>query len=117
MILVAGSTGELGGRVARQLIDRGESVRCLVRPQTDAEHLDAMGAQIARGDLTDSASLRSACVGVETVICTATAIARLLSGKRGPSIREVDEVGVTALINVAAGDGRRAFHLRLVRRC
>ena len=109
MILVVGSTGELGGRVVRQLVDRGESVRCLVRPQTDGEHLEALGAQIAQGDLTDSASLRSACFGVDTVICTATAIARLLSGKRGPSIREVDEAGVTALINVAQERGVEHF--------
>ena len=109
MILVVGSTGELGGRVVRQLVDRGETVRCLVRPQTDDEHLEALGAQIARGDLTDSASLRSACFGVDTVICTATAIARLLSGKRGPSIREVDEAGVTAQINVAQEMGVEHF--------
>ena len=105
MILVVGATGELGGRVVRQLVDRGEAVRCLVRPQTDGEDLRTLGAQTVRGDLTESASLRSACSGVDAVVCTATAIARRLSGKGGPSIREVDEVGVAALVEVAQETG------------
>ncbi len=109
MILVVGSTGELGGRVVRQLVDRGKAVRSLVRPQTDGGPLEALGVQIARGDLTDVASLRSACSGVDTVICTATAIARRLSGTGGPSIREVDEVGVAALIEVAQETGVEYF--------
>jgi len=109
MILVVGSTGELGGRVVQQLVDRGKAVRSLVRPQTDGGPLEALGVQIARGDLTDVASLRSACSGVDTVICTATAIARRLSGKGGPSIREVDEVGVAALIEVAQATGVEHF--------
>ena len=109
MILVVGSTGELGGRVARRLLSRGESVRCLVRPQTDAEHLEALGAQIARGDLTDPAGLRAACFGVDTIICTATAIARLLGGERGPSIQDVDESGVSALIDAAQKTGVEHF--------
>lgn len=34
-ILVAGSTGEVGGQVVRTLRERGADVRCLVRPQAD----------------------------------------------------------------------------------
>ena len=67
MILVVGSTGDLGGRVVQQLRNRGHEVRCLVRPQTDDAGLRTQGAQIARGDLTDPASLRPACLGVDTV--------------------------------------------------
>jgi uncharacterized protein YbjT (DUF2867 family) len=101
MILLVGGTGELGGRVVRLLRGRGETVRCLVRPQTDASSLKALGAQIVRGDLTDAASLRSACSGPDTVVCTATAILRQLSGEGGSSIQEVDEDGVGALVDLA----------------
>lgn len=108
MILVVGSTGDLGGRVVRQLRGRHVELRCLIRPQTDSGDLAALGAQVVRGDLTDSASLGAACAGVDMVVCTATAIGRRLSGAGGPSIHEVDEVGVTALVDIAqqAGVGR-----------
>ena len=65
MILVVGSTGDLGGRVVRRLRDRGDDVRCLVRPQSDDTAVTAIGAQTVRGDLTDPASLRA---GVERFV-------------------------------------------------
>ena len=104
MKLVVGSTGERG-RVVQRLLNRGDEVRCLVRPPTDDGDLRALGAEIARGDLTDPTSLRPACVGVDSVVATATAIARRLSGAGGPSIHEVDEVGMAALVDVAQATG------------
>ena len=101
MILVAGATGDLGRRVVRRLRQREEQVRCLVRPESDASALEALGAEIARGDLLDPVSLRSACQGVSAVVCTATAISRLLTGAGGPSLREVDDVGVGSLVAAA----------------
>jgi uncharacterized protein YbjT (DUF2867 family) len=68
-----------------------------------------MGAGAVRGDLTDPASLRAACSGIDTVVCTATAIARLLSGAGGPSIRDVDEVGASALVDAAQTAGVERF--------
>ncbi|HEX7189847.1 MAG TPA: SDR family oxidoreductase [Actinomycetes bacterium] len=109
MILVVGSTGDLGGRVVRRLRDRGDDVRCLVRPQTDDTALTSIGAQTVRGDLTDPVSLRAACAGVDTVIATATAIAGRLSGTGGPSIREVDDVGMASLVEAAEEAGVRRF--------
>ena len=109
MILVVGSTGDLGGRVVRRLCERGDEVRCLVRPRTDDGDLSALGAQIARGDLTDPATLRPACAGVDTVVATATAIGRRLSGSGGPSIHEVDGVGMAALVDAAQDTGVERF--------
>jgi uncharacterized protein YbjT (DUF2867 family) len=108
-ILVVGSTGDLGGRVARLLMDKGQRVRCLVRPQTPADGLESAGAEIARGDLTDPSSLDAACRGVDVVVTTATAIGRLLGGAKGPSIREVDEVGTLALVRAAEQAGVDRF--------
>jgi uncharacterized protein YbjT (DUF2867 family) len=107
MILVVGGTGELGGRVVRLLLERGLDVRCLVRPASDATGLDK--AEVVPGDLTDTASLRSACQGADTVVSTATAIARRLSGVRGPSIRDTDELGTAALVDAAEEAGVRRF--------
>lgn len=109
MILVVGATGELGGRVLRLLRARDEKVRALVRPATDDSGVAAVGAEVARGDLTDPASLAAACEGVDTVVATATAIARRLSGAGGPSIKEVDEVGMAALVDAAQAAGVARF--------
>jgi uncharacterized protein YbjT (DUF2867 family) len=111
MILVVGSTGELGRRVVQRLRGCGEEVTCLVRPHSDDGQLRALGARTARGDLTDPASLPAACADADTVISTATAIGRLLSGNGGPSITEVDEIGTASLVASAeaAGVGRFVY--------
>ena len=104
MMLVVGGTGELGGQVVRELVERGVDVRCLVRSGAGIP-----GAEVVAGDLTDPASLRKACAGTETVVATATAIGRLLAGVRGPSIRETDELGMLALVGAAEEAGVRRF--------
>ena len=109
MILVVGATGDLGGRVVRLLHQQGEQVRCLVRPASDDSELRALGASVVPGDLTDPGSLRDACNGVDTVIATATAIGRELSGMRTASIREVDGAGMISLIEAAERAGVKRF--------
>ncbi|WP_406051597.1 SDR family oxidoreductase [Kribbella sp. NBC_00889] len=109
MMLVVGGTGELGGRVVRLLVGAGQEVVCLVRPQSDGSRLEEAGAKVVRGDLTDSASLQKACEGVSTVVATATAIARLLARVPGPSLHEVDEVGMVALVDAAQAAGVERF--------
>ena len=46
-VLVVGATGNLGGKVVRVLLDDGKKVRALVRPNTDASRLEALGVEIA----------------------------------------------------------------------
>ena len=56
-VLVVGGTGMLGGQVVAELLSRGDRVRALVRPSSDARPLERAGAEIARGDMMDPASL------------------------------------------------------------
>jgi dihydroflavonol-4-reductase len=59
--LVTGATGFLGWHVARQLLDRGDRVRVLVR---DPRRLrECEGADVAQGDLRDRDSLTRAMSG------------------------------------------------------
>ena len=111
MILVVGGTGDLGGRVVRLLLDQGHDVRCMVREGSSDTALRALGAEVVRGDLTDPASLPAACQGATTVVATATAIGRVLDGARTPTIHQVDEVGMAALVTAAesAGVGRFVY--------
>jgi uncharacterized protein YbjT (DUF2867 family) len=101
VIFVAGGTGELGGRVVRLLREQGHAVRCLVRPGSNGDELRSLGVEVVAGDLANPASLAGVCDGAGTVVATATVIARRLGGARRPSIREVDQVGMSALVDAA----------------
>jgi uncharacterized protein YbjT (DUF2867 family) len=59
-VLVVGGTGMLGGQVVTELLSRGKRVRALVRPMSDAKRLEQAGAEIARGDIMNAASLLQA---------------------------------------------------------
>ncbi len=109
MILVVGGSGDLGSRIVRRLRDGGREVRCLVRPETDAATLRELGVEVVRGDLADPTSLPPSCEGVETVVASATAIARVLAGAKHPSIHEADEVGMASLVEAAEGAGVQRF--------
>lgn len=110
MILVCGATGELGGRVARRLVAK-VPVRALVRPATNASELEAAGVEVVRGDLREAASLGPALVGVDTVVTTANAISRILSGAKDVTIAGVDGTGNLNLIRAAQNAGVTRFVL------
>ncbi|QDK81317.1 NmrA family protein [Spirosoma sp. KCTC 42546] len=70
-IVVAGGTGDLGGRITNALLDKGADVRALVRSTTDpakVEKLVERGVQVVWVDLSDVAGLAQACVGASCVI-------------------------------------------------
>jgi NADH dehydrogenase len=105
MILVVGSTGFLGGQIARGLLDKGRRVRILVRPASNHQPLVREGALPSYGDLTDRPSLDIACRDVDTVITTAN------SPGHGPAdtIQSVDLAGNRNLIEAASAAGVRQF--------
>jgi uncharacterized protein YbjT (DUF2867 family) len=69
LILVTGATGNQGGATARRLLATGWPVRALVRDPAApaAVALAAAGAELARGDFDDPASLPSALDGAGAV--------------------------------------------------
>lgn len=64
-ILVTGATGTIGRNVVQQLVQRGASVRALVRDPAKADF--PASVDVAKGDLLDVDSLRSAFRGVSTL--------------------------------------------------
>ena len=93
--LVTGATGFLGSHVARQLAERGESVRVLVRPSSNIRALEGFRAERCTGDLRDVASLERALAGVARIYHVA-ADYRLWA--RDP--REIYESNVTGTGNL-----------------
>lgn len=65
-ILVVGGTGTVGSDVVRQLLERGESPRVLVRSERKGQELPE-GARGVVGDLTQPASLGDAFSGTDAV--------------------------------------------------
>jgi NAD(P)-dependent dehydrogenase (short-subunit alcohol dehydrogenase family) len=70
-ILVAGGTGNLGGRIIRDLAKRNARVRALVRRETKpekVEHAKSLGADAVAVDMAHPDELASACEGVSCVV-------------------------------------------------
>lgn len=109
MNLVVGATGFLGSEVCRRLIEKGKTVRGLVRPTSDPaaiERLQALGVDTVEGDLKDPASLEVACRGIHTVLSTATSTR---SRQQGDSVEATDGQGQLNLIEAARKAGVSRF--------
>jgi NADH dehydrogenase len=105
MILVVGATGQLGGLIARTLLDQGKPVRILVRDGSSYDHLITAGAEPVTGDLKDADSLPACCTGVEAIVSTANSV-----GRGGDdTVESVDRHGNRNLIHAAAAAGVRHF--------
>jgi uncharacterized protein YbjT (DUF2867 family) len=73
-VLVIGATGQQGGATARHLLERGRTVRALVRDPASpaAVALGRAGADLVVGDLDDPTSLRAAMEGAHGVFLVLT---------------------------------------------
>src|SRR5579859_6391402 len=65
--LITGANGFVGSHLARFLLDQGERVRVLVRPQSDRRLLQHLPVEVACADLRDAPSLTSPLQGVQRV--------------------------------------------------
>jgi uncharacterized protein YbjT (DUF2867 family) len=104
VILVTGANGFVGGHVVRALVDAGERVRALVRDASGAGALDGVDCEIARGDVTDPASLRAATEGCTTVVH----LVAILTGKPGDFDRVMTD-GSRSLLDAARDAGVSRF--------
>ncbi|WP_051477025.1 SDR family oxidoreductase [Arthrobacter sp. Br18] len=105
MILLVGATGQLGRRITEKLLQHREPIRALTRPGSDTGWLRAAGVELVVGDLKDPASLDRACTGVDTVITTATSMAR----GEPDTLDTVDRSGNRNLVDAATKQGVRRF--------
>jgi len=103
-VLVVGATGTLGRQIARQALDAGHQVRCMVRTPRKASFLQEWGCELTRGDLLEPASLDYALEGMEAVIDAST------SRPDDPrSVYETDWDGKLNLIRACEKAGVKRF--------
>jgi uncharacterized protein YbjT (DUF2867 family) len=112
-VLVVGGTGMLGGQVVTALLNRGQHVRALVRPGSDASRLESSGVEVARGDMMDRDSLLRAMTGADAVVTTAAGYTRHRKGDNP----EIDTVGNSNLADAAKRVGIRRFVLTSILTC
>ena len=77
IIVIAGATGDLGGRIVKALLEKKADVRALVRTITNiekVEKLEQLGVKVFRIDMSDSKEIAKACEGA---FCVVSALAGL----------------------------------------
>src|SRR5258705_8552243 len=112
-VLVTGGTGKQGGRLVRELLSRGHSVRALTRkPESPAAAaLAERGVTIVPGDFEDQRSLERAARGVDTVFAMATPfeIGEQAETREGINIvRAAAAAGVSHLVYSSVAGADRA---------
>ncbi len=106
MILVTGATGFIGRALLPRLAEAGHTIRCLVRASPRSPRLPPrVPVQLAIGALDGPRVLRSALMGVDTVIHLAGAE---WQGRHG-DLLAVDVNGTRALAEAAAASGVNRF--------
>jgi uncharacterized protein YbjT (DUF2867 family) len=95
------------GEICRVLGEKGLPFRALVRETTDlakVERIKSYGAELVKGNLRDLDSLKAACQGVSTVICTVSSIP--VSFQPGVNdLQTVDIGGVANLVEASRAAG------------
>ena len=106
VVVIAGASGYIGGRLLRRLTQEGVRVRGLTREPSSLRHRIPATAEICRGDALDIESLRLALKGVQTAYYLVHSMAA------GARFREIDRQAAENFGRAALEEGvRRIIYL------
>ncbi|SDD97336.1 Nucleoside-diphosphate-sugar epimerase [Mucilaginibacter pineti] len=100
-ILLAGATGDLGGRIAKALIGKGAKLKAIVRSDSKkevVEILKAVGVEIAVVDIKDHSALVEACKGATCVVSAFAGLRDVIVDAQGLLLEAAVEAGVPRFI-------------------
>ncbi len=105
--LVTGANGFVGSHVARALVEHGDEVKVLVRPQSDLRSIQGLPVEICYGDLRDPAALSAAVRGAHRVFHVAADYR--LWASRPEEIYETNVQGTANILEAAGHEGVDRF--------
>jgi dihydroflavonol-4-reductase len=111
-VLVTGATGLVGNNVVRTLLERGHTVRALVRQTIAPRPLQGLEVEVVHGDLCDAAAVGRACEGVDCVVHAAGYVQ--LGRSRLDVHRAVNVEGTRHVAQAARRAGIRMLHVSSV---
>ena len=101
LIVLAGGTGDLGGRIATALGRRQVAFRALVRPGTAAAmraRLETEGATVLEVNYDDAVALKSACAGSSCVVSALNGLQPVMIGLQGKLLDAAVAAGVPRFV-------------------
>jgi len=101
MIVVAGATGNLGGRITKALLQQGAGVVALVRRGSapgQVEALRTLGATIAEVDFSRPATLASACSGASCAVSALSGLRDVIVEAQTSLLKATLDAGVSRFI-------------------
>lgn len=101
IVVLAGSNGDLGGRIARALVARGATVRALVRADAAPNKLAAVtrtGATPVPVDFDDRDALVAACTGAVCVVSALSGLEPVIVDAQGKLLDAAVAAGVPRFI-------------------
>ncbi len=111
-VLVTGATGLVGNNGVRALLERGETVRVLVRNSSDPRPLEGLEVEKFYGDVRDVESVRRASQGMDWVIHAA---AKVEVGWTGlGEFRAINVEGTRNVAQAVRENGARMIHVSSV---
>ena len=109
-ILLVGATGTLGRQIAKNAIENGHEVRCIVRNPRKASFLQEWGCELTKGDLLRNDDISYALQDVDAVVDAATS-----RPEDSKSIYETDWEGKLNLYNSCESKGiKRVIFLSIL---
>jgi nucleoside-diphosphate-sugar epimerase len=129
-ILIAGGTGNLGGRIIKALLRRGADVRAIVRSSSDDDKIqkfEQQGVKVIRLNMSDVSELTQACIGASCLISALQGLHDVIVEMQSVLLDAAIAAGVPRFIpsdfscdftKLSVGDNRnfdlrREFHERL----
>ncbi len=104
-VFVTGASGFIGSAVVAELLSHGHQVTGLARSDHSAQAIAAAGAEVHRGSLDDTDSLRAGAAGADGVIHTAY-IHDFSAGADFSVPAKADRAAIEAIGETLAGTGR-----------
>ena len=100
-VLVVGASGNLGGKIVRELVALGATVRVTHRASSNHDHvvaLRALGVELVIADLSDPASLAHACAGVDVVVSGVQGLRDVIVDGQTRLLRAAEQAGVKRMM-------------------